>query len=200
MRSIRLSAVYRTRPIQLTGALIAFTATFLSVLQMASLKSKRGSLSRPLTGQRDADVAVRVLHQRDEHAERQPDARLRLIVAAGLGDLQATHENLAARVERIAVDAAADARREPARRAPATPRLEQIGLVRGTARPRRSPFTSTFSGPPSEPTVPRSASSEVASDAAVQLHACRLRAGIGRDALDVAASRCMSRANGGVTP
>jgi hypothetical protein len=50
MRSMRESALNRTRPIQLTGAAMAFTAMFRIVLQMASLKSKRGSLSRPLTG------------------------------------------------------------------------------------------------------------------------------------------------------
>ena len=49
-RWIRESDPTWTRPIQLTGAAIALTATFRTVLQRASLISKRGSLSRPPTG------------------------------------------------------------------------------------------------------------------------------------------------------
>jgi hypothetical protein len=48
--SIRASAVYCRRPIQLTGVAMALMATVRADLQMASLKSKRGSSRRPLTG------------------------------------------------------------------------------------------------------------------------------------------------------
>src|SRR6185369_11122858 len=53
-----------------------------------------------------ADVAARVLHERDEHAEWQPDPRLRLITLAGARELKPAHLDLRPRVERIAVDAA----------------------------------------------------------------------------------------------
>ncbi len=50
IRSIRESGVNCTRPIQLTGSVMALMATERTAPQIASRKSKRGSLRRPPTG------------------------------------------------------------------------------------------------------------------------------------------------------
>ena len=62
--------------------------------------------------QRDVDVAARILHERDDHAERDADPALRRVVARDARKLKPGQVQIRLRIERVAVDATFDARRE----------------------------------------------------------------------------------------
>src|SRR5262249_30922834 len=62
---------------------------------------------------RQTDVAVPVLHERHEHAERQADSRLRLVATGRLGQLQPAHEDVGLGLELVPVDPALKVRAEP---------------------------------------------------------------------------------------
>src|SRR5262249_36485901 len=68
----------------------------------------------PAHRERDVDVALRVLHERDDHAQWQAEVALGSVIRARPGDLEPAQANVGLGIQNVALHPAAEPRAEPA--------------------------------------------------------------------------------------
>ena len=114
-RSMREPASSRTRPIQENGSVTALTVTVRTARQMVSRTFEARVADPAAHGNRELDVAAAVLHQRHQHAQRHPDAVLRLVARRRAEELELADAEIGLRGQRVAVHLAMEGGVERAR-------------------------------------------------------------------------------------